>query len=278
MSELSELTKSAYAGNIRLMKAAGLDPLDAAALIKWVVTNKKTDNTKKNYISSAIAWVKSCEDARREPAYELYKTKIRELAAINTERYKDQTLSEREAEKYLKWSEIKKGVEKAYADSDCLDTDKLLMGFYTEMPPLRLDYASLAVFDGSVPEGTKGNYVVLKDEGSYVMISEYKMAKKHGNIRNVLPKSLTTRLRLYLAGHPETTTLFPYTEKALGGRLVRLFRKYCGREIGACVLRHSYISHFLESAPSYRQCEELSRQMGHSVMIQTFYRKMEKKD
>lgn len=261
------------------MAEAGLEPLKAKVLIDWVVANKKTENTKKNYLTSAIAWVKTLADGKeKEAALKMYREKIVELARINTGRYMDQTLTEREAAKYMKWEEILAGVQKAYADRECLDSDKLLLAMYTEMPPLRLDYANLAIYMDSVPEGTKGNYVVLKEKGSYVTISEYKESKKYGPITNVLPKSLEERLRLYLAGHPDQTVLFEVTEQALGERLIRLFKKYCGRPIGCCVLRHSYISHFLAGAPSFRKCQELAAQMGHSIQLQTFYRRMEKKD
>jgi hypothetical protein len=277
-TELSIHTNAMYSGNIRIMTAAGLDPLDGEALIKWVMDNKKTTNTQKNYISSAIAWVKPSTDTRRDAAYTLYKAKIRDLAIINLDRYKEQTFTEREEKKYLKWPEIIKGVKTGYADSDCLDSDKLLMAFYTELPPVRIDYTNMAIYNDKVPEGTKGTYVVLKKEKSYVAITEYKEAKKWGAIINELPKSLEHRLRLYIAGHPEETMLFQYSEKALGCRLTRLFKKYCGRNIGCCVLRHSFISHFLESAPSYRECESMARKMGHSTALQTFYRKLDKKD
>jgi len=277
--DLSAFSVRTYAANIKRMSDDGLNPLVPEGVVGWVLANKKTENTQKNYLTSAIAWVKALEDGKeKEAALKMLREKVHELAEINLGRYKDQTLTEREAAKYMKWSEILAGVQKAYADRDCLDSDKLLLGFYTELPPLRLDYANLQIFIDSVPEGTKTNYVVLKDKDSYVTINEYKTAKKHGPITNVLPKSLEERLRLYVAGHPDDLILFPGTEHALGERLIRLFKKYCGRAIGSSVLRHSYISDFLSRAPSYRQCEELSHKMGHTVQLQTYYRRIDKKD
>jgi hypothetical protein len=261
------------------MSEAGLDPLVPEGVIAWVCANKKTENTQKNYLTSAIAWTKALPDGKeKEAALKMYREKVKELSDINTGRYMDQTLTEREATKYMKWSEILKNVQKAYADRDCLDSDKLLMAMYTELPPVRLDYSNLQIFIESVPTDTKTNYVVLKDKDSYVTINDYKTAKKHGPITNALPESLEKRLRLYLAGHPEDKILFPGTDHALGERITRLFKKYCGRAIGSSVLRHSYISDFLSHAPSYRQCEELSHKMGHTVQLQTFYRRLEKKD
>jgi hypothetical protein len=277
--DLSAFSVKMYAANIKRLSDAGLDPLVPEGVVAWVLANKKTENTQKNYLTSAIAWVKALPDGKeKEAALKMYREKVKELAEINLGRYMDQTLTEREAAKYLKWSEILAGVQKAYADRDCLDSDKLLMAMYTEMPPIRLDYANLEVFIDSVPEGTKTNYVVLKDSGSYVTINDYKTAKKHGPIKNALPESLTKRLKLYLAGHPEDKILFPGSSAVLGERITRLFKKYCGKAIGSSVLRHSYISDFLSRAPSYRQCEELSHKMGHTVQLQTFYRRLEKKD
>lgn len=274
MTTLSDLTKVAYEGNLRIMHNAKLNLFDHEATLKWILENKKTENTQKNYIAAAVAFVKANEDARKETALAAYRKKMTELAKVNLSRYEDQAFTEREEKKYVKWADIQKGVEAAYADSDCLDSDKLLLGFYTEMSPLRLDYGNLAVFANTVPEGTKGNYIVLKATGSQVIINDHKESKIYGAIKKDLPASLDRRLALYIAGNPETKVLFPYDEKALSKRLVRLFRKYCGRDVGCCMLRHSYITHFLASGPSYRKCQELAKSMGHSVQLQTFYRRL----
>ena len=79
--------------------------------------------------------------------------------------------------------------------------------------------------------------------------------------------------------NPDVNVLFEYTEKALAKRIERIFRKYSeGKKVGVCVLRHAYISHFLDGAPGLRECTALAKKMGHSATLQQYYRRLDKKD
>lgn len=255
-----------------MMSEARLDPTDAETGIRWIVTNKSNLNTQKNYLSALIYWAK--QNGLEKTGLETYRAKLKEITDELEERAKDQKLSEKEEAKYLTWPKILEGCTKAYDDVSLPDADKLLLAFYTELPPLRLDYANLVVYTEVPPEGTKGNYVVSMKRGSYIRINNHKTFKRYGSIQNNLPASLSRRLRLFLKMNPGTTTLFTMNEQALSKKLQRLFKKYAGKPLGASMLRHSYISHFLSAAPSYRKCQDLAKAMGHSLQLQLYYRRL----
>jgi hypothetical protein len=272
MTELSEKTLKQYDTCIRILEAAKVDPLKHEETLKWMAENRPTISTQKNYLAAVVHWVRKMEGS--EAALAAYRARMTELQEKIINAYKDQELTEREKSKYLEWPKIAEAYTKALEDATLLDSDKLLMGFYTQLPPLRLDYCNIAVYHKAAPKDASGNYVVVKKKGSFVHISEHKTAKKNGTIENVLPDAFGRRLRLYLKSNEGTTHLFQMDEKTMSKRICRLMNKYAGKPLGPSMLRHSYISHFLDSAPSLRACEELAKNMGHSVMLQQYYRRL----
>ena len=257
------------------MKRDSLDPLQAEACIAWICANKKALTTQKNYLCSIQYWLREKEHA--EEARTAYRKKIKELAEAIVERYKDQELSAKEEKTFLEWNTVQEYAEKILKDVGLPDLDKLLVAFYTLLPPVRLDYCNLALYD-TKPSEDKGNYVVINDTEAYVRINEHKTAKKYGALQNKLPKRLVRRIRVFRELNPDVNVLFQFTEKGLARRIARLFRRYTEKEIGVCVLRHSYISHFLEGAPGLRECNALAGQMGHSATLQQYYRRLHRGD
>lgn len=276
MAEVAKSSNALYEKCIEIMKRDGVNPVDAEKTIAWVCENKKAETTQKNYLCSIQYWLRGTEGA--ETAGKEYRKKIKELADKITERYKDQALTKKEEKNYTTWNTILEHSEKILKDASLPDMDKLLIALYTLLPPVRLDYCNLAVYD-TAPTEDKGNYVVINDTEAYVRINEHKTAKKYGALQNSMPKKLARRFRVFKEFNPDVEVLFEMSEKALAKRIERLFRKYsAGKKIGVCVLRHSYISHFLDSAPGLRECTALAKKMGHSATLQQYYRRLDKKD
>jgi hypothetical protein len=255
------------------MTDANVDPYKSKDTIDWIMSNKKALTTQKNYLCSVQYWLRGHADV--EEICKEYRKKIKELADLITEGYKTQELTEREAKKYETWDVICDWSDKLLADVSVLDTDKIMVGLYTLLPPVRLDYCNLRLFDKK-PEEDKGNYAVINKEEAYVRLNEHKTAKTYGALQMTLPKKLARRIRLFMKANPEVRVLFEMNEKAFGKRLARIFAKYTDKHIGVCVLRHSYISSFLDKAPSLKKCEALAKMMGHSTTLQQYYRRLRK--
>lgn len=271
MSEIAKTSNGLYETCIEIMKRADVDPKDPVKTIAWICENKTAPTTQKNYLCSVQYWLRESPDA--ETARAEYRKKIKELADVILERYKDQELTEKEAKNFLEWKVIQKYAEEILKDVGLVDMDKLLVAFYTLLPPVRLDYCNLALYDEK-PTEDKGNYVVINDTEAYVRINEHKTAKKYGALQNKLPKRLVRRIRVFMELYPDQKVLFPMSEKTLARKLARIFRRYTDKDVGVCLLRHSYISHFLEGAPGLRECDALARQMGHSATLQQYYRRL----
>lgn len=275
MTAIAESSNSLYGTCIEIMTDAGVDPYDFEKTINWIQTNKKALSTQKNYLCSVQYWLRGHENV--EKACGEYRKKIRDLADQILEAYKSQELSEREKQKYESWDVLKGYAEKILNDVTVLDYDKILIGLYTFLPPVRLDYCNLRLYTEK-PETDAGNYIVCNKTECYVRLNDHKTSKKYGALENKIPKVLARRIRLFMKSNPEVTVLYEFSEKVLHKRIERLFRKYTEKRIGVCVLRHSYISWFLDRAPSLKKCEALAKQMGHSTMLQQYYRRIRSED
>jgi hypothetical protein len=272
MAELAPSSNACYESCIRIMKNASVDPMNTETTTAWILENKKAKTTQKNYFSALQYWLKPLDGSETQRTF--YRNKIRELATEIIDHYESQQLSEREAVKFAPWSEIQTFVKKILENVDVLDVDKLLIRFYIEMPPVRLDYSNLAIHK-SAPTEDKGNYIVVYKSSTYVVINDHKTSKTYGALRKTLPAPLARSVRLFLKLNPEMTVLFPYSQKSLGKRIVRIFKTATDKYIGVGVLRHSYVSDFLSKAPSLKACRALARDMGHSVLLQQHYRRLE---
>ena len=184
MAEVAKSSNALYEKCIEIMKRDGVNPLETEKTIAWVLENKKAETTQKNYLCSIQYWLRGTEGA--ETAGKEYRKKIKELADKITERYKDQALTEKEEKNYLHWTKILEYSEKILKDATLPDVDKLLVALYTYLPPVRLDYCNLALYD-CAPSEDKGNYLVINDKEAYVRLNEHKTAKKYGALQNNIP-------------------------------------------------------------------------------------------
>ena len=266
---LSEVSKSSYYTNIERFKRLGVNPANTEETMKYI-ESKKSVNTQKTYLVSILKWIGENPALGAQRVF--YREKVRELNEATMETYKDQKLSETEKKKYVQWSFILETAKQLYADPYVSDDAKLLVALYTELPPVRNDYVNLRILRAE-PETDEGNYVVLRRKNAYIKLNNHKTAK-FSSIQNKLPPALKRRFMEYARDHPTETTLFKMEENAMSKRITRIFGRYSDKLIGVNILRHSYISHFLDKAPSLRAMEELAKQMGHSVALQQLYRKM----
>jgi hypothetical protein len=151
--------------------------------------------------------------------------------------------------------------------------DKLLLQFYTYMPPVRADYANLEIVKRKVDKPT-GNYIQIMKSGSVVRINEHKTAKTYGAIIKEVPDQLAKKLYQYTIINPSLKVLFPMTENALGKRVQKLYKNQTGKEIGITSLRHSYISFRRQNDISLSEKTILAKEMGNSLGEQELYRKI----
>lgn len=163
--------------------------------------------------------------------------------------------------------------------------ERLLLTFYTDIPPNRSDFYDTRIYR-SVPNPAPkdSNYVVLlKNKGTLVM-NKYKTAKTYGQNVIELPEESLRQLRISLEKEPREYLFIsrrfkkPYNKlkDAVGsfnswanGVLKGLFNE----DMSLTMLRHIYISrpdlNLREKSGTER--DVLARKMGHSVRRQDMY-------
>lgn len=153
--------------------------------------------------------------------------------------------------------------------------DKLLLSFYTYIPPVRSDYYATQILNfGEIP--TYPNYIFHSAQKSHMKITDFKTAKLYKSIEYELPPELHRQLSLSLAESPRKF-LFQnkdgqvYSRNRFSAwaslRLTRLFRK----EFTLTFFRHIFISS-LDFNSSAEVLFDISRKMGHSITQQMLYR------
>jgi hypothetical protein len=153
--------------------------------------------------------------------------------------------------------------------------DKLLLSFYTYIPPVRADFFSTQLLNFNQTPSYP-NYIFYNDSKAYLKITDFKTSPIYKSIEYELPSELHRQLILSLSKSPRTF-LFPnkdgnpFTRKTFSEwatkKLTSLFKK----EFTLTMFRHIYISTLdLNTSPS--ELLEISKKMGHSITQQMLYK------
>jgi hypothetical protein len=143
------------------------------------------------------------------------------------------------------------------------------LSLYTLVPPRRLlDYTAFKVRDTD-PE--KDNHLAK----GKLIFNRYKTAKTYGKQEVTAPDKLEKVTKQWNAKRESEYLLRDASGKALtAARLNQLLSRTFGKKVPVNTLRHSYVSEkVLHSVPALRELEKASRDVGHSLGVQTLYKK-----
>jgi hypothetical protein len=152
--------------------------------------------------------------------------------------------------------------------------NKLLLGFYTYIPPVRADFFATQLLNFEETP-LYPNYIFYNSEKSHLVITDYKTSPMYNSIEYDLPSELHKQLLLSLSKYPRTF-LFCNNDKCFTRKtfsewatkqLTALFKK----EFTLTMFRHIYISH-LDFNTSAEQLIDISKKMGHSIIQQMLYK------
>jgi hypothetical protein len=181
------------------------------------------------------------------------------------------------------------GVSLTFADvvekRDALPDDsihKLLLGFYTYLPPVRADYFATQILPfGSTPE--QPNYIYHDAEHSQLIITDFKTSHIYKKIMHTLPQplhkllidSLVAKPRSYLFvnkfGEPFNRYTFSHWANQ---QLETIFKK----GLTLTMLRHMFISTIDFNRSTAEELQTIGNQMGHNVSQQLLYKWKPKDD
>jgi hypothetical protein len=156
------------------------------------------------------------------------------------------------------------------------DPIKLLIAFYTMIPPVRADYGEVEILDfDSVP--TSRNYIFVGPSRAVMNIGDHKTADSMGPIRSVLPDPLRMLLAKSIALNPrkwlfQTTRKTPYTRARFSQWANKHLSELFDREFTLTLFRHIYLSGLKMDELTVQERERIAYQMGHNRTQQDLYR------
>jgi len=268
---IAESTKKQYDYYIAQLKAktGNSNILNTKPMISAINDLKKADGaplgntTKRNYFI-ALAY-----NTKTSPAVnEAYKKAYQDLNKVIKKDASGETLSP--AIGYDDLQTIGKMI--VQEDEETLE-NRILAGFITQMPPVRLDYARLKIFPKAKP-GYDDNYILLtgNPRTSQLVAQRHKTSKTYGALKRTLTPEVYAVVKEWNALHPGAT-LFDMTDNLLGKKIAALMKKYVGDAITMNDIRHSYVTSVRKGDKSKKAVESVAHMLGHSLSMNYDYRR-----
>lgn len=164
--------------------------------------------------------------------------------------------------------------------------DRLIFAFYTLLPARRLDYRFLKLNHPDIIENPEFNYIDIKDNQIRLIFNEYKTKSTYKrqvfNFNNDILINIFNQYILSSKINPDellftntkTKSLMPYYEFAK--IISNIFSKIYNSKITLNDIRHSWSNKINEDIPfmSLKELNEVSEMMGHSVLENLKYRRI----
>ena len=203
-------------------------------------------------------------------------------------------ISEKQKENFAELSEIQGMISEMESDikSKGLKTQKKLSGKEKELLmvyviysllirlPIRNDMAGMELITKtqynklSEEQKKNTNYLVKEKASMFLVLNEYKTAKKYGEKKIDVPKDLEKIFRMYLkltkkeAGEVlfVSSTGKPISRNAMSQLLLKTSKKYIGKGVSTTLMRKAVVSD--KFGDMKKEQAELADIMGHSVGVQ----------
>jgi hypothetical protein len=289
---MSTATKKNYANAMKRLEKAGLVATDYDGVCGWVNGQELSLNSKKMYYVALADYFKTDDPVLADR----YKEQYVGMTSVLVAKSKEQKLTDAEREKYLPYERIQEVFYDAWLSPHESLEDKMLVGFYTRMPPVRADYSRLRVYYNTRPD-TSENHIQIWGDGKHhlhscsveVFIGQHKTASSAGTLKRIVPGEVKHMLFEYLRAYSamagvslptymsreEPIYLFDFAPAEITTRLQRVFLRYTGKAVSVNIIRHSYITKQMEGRPPLAQLEAEAGEMGHSVATHETYRRLD---
>jgi hypothetical protein len=281
--ELSPVTKTMYCDRIRhLCNSLKVDFFtvlkDYKTSIAWIEKHYEQATSRKAYLSIALSMFRHCDGLKDQlsAAYKAWFDAFSRVDKEVEERYKRNEPSEKQAAGYVAFVDLEKKRDSLKKGCE----ERLLLGFYTWIYPLRADFNCVKLYDGStVPSSHEKNYIHIgSKKGCTLVLSEYKTSSTHGVFRKLLPEPLCEEIHASLEAHPrewlfvqsngkpfeKSNSYIRYANRILG----RLFEK----PLTLSLIRHAFIDTLDFNTLTIAEKEEIALEMRHTTRLQDQYR------
>jgi hypothetical protein len=155
--------------------------------------------------------------------------------------------------------------------------ERLLLGFYTYLPPVRADYFTTEIVTFR-QKPKEQNYIrLITPTLAKCVLRDFKTKTKYERIENDIPSELNDELRYSLKEKPRDYLFVnasgePFTRNAFSVWSKRVLSKLFNTQMTLVIIRHLFISTIDFNKMSDTQLTELGNKMGHSISTQRTYR------
>ena len=179
--------------------------------------------------------------------------------------------TEKQKERVVLWADVIKA-------RDELPTGiaKLLLGFYSYIPPVRSDLYDCEIIREGMKAPADKNHLVIGEDYTLVIV-DYKNKKSHGIVNIVLPKPLRDLFNACDDMKLIKTHLFTgrfgtaHTRASFGKMSAKVLSEAMGKQTSLLMLRYSYLSS-LDYNQSNKVLKEIAYKMCHTMGVQRGYR------
>ena len=280
---LSDTTLKTYQGCLKRLNENYLEQDfidDYKEVILYLKEKYPNLSSRKTYLCAVMYQVKD----KSKEAYDAYKAEIDAMRPEITKIATNQLLTKDKEETYVKWGILKKAGKKAielYQEAKMNLGDTLICVLYTEQAPVRADYNGMVfIRDVRQARDQKQNYCLLRVRNPCFIFNSYKTDASYGRvIIKIKPLTYT----ILIARQQEMMTkgenvLYTESQSNFSARVKEAFNKAIGKGVSINTLRHSFITSFLNTNPSIRKKEEISKLMMNSIVLQERYRVLNEDD
>ncbi len=191
------------------------------------------------------------------------------------DRYETNKPTQRQVEGYVSYSDIIKkrdGLEEG-------TIERLLLGFYTYLKPMRCDYGMVRIYKDKLPteKDREKNYIFIDDDKATLHLGSYKTSKTYNAYDVQLPDPLLKDLKLSLKNSDREWLFTDSNNKAQSRNTycawtLRVFKKLFNKPLSVSLIRHSFISQLDMNNLSIKEKKEIAQQMGHNIETQQIYK------
>ena len=291
---LSDSSKLTYTQRLKAMSAKRGQPITELAMqprviFPWIQEQYPELATQKNLVAAVLAALKRMPTMNSlcRQALAIWLQASKELEAQQQARLKANEPSARQQRGYVDLRDVVR-VRTSLAKGS---RQRLLLAFYTMIPPLRCDLNRVALLQCPASAATisqddvdtvkENNFLCLpadRKKPAILVLREFKTANSAGIWRRTLPMNLTQELWKSLQAESPRRWLFttnsgsPYTAKNFSKWCCSVLQKLFGRPLTLTLLRHSYLNSMDWNKLTIAARENLAADMCHSTETQDTYR------
>ena len=283
-AELSPISKRLYLERWRtLMQHKQQDVFsilkNPTVYVPWIMDHFDAPQTQKSYLSAVLAMFRHNEGLKEQEkrAYDAWYEAFQQVKAVIDAKYKNNEPSDRQLEGYVEFEDITKKRDQLESGSD----ERLLLAFYTYIPPLRCDLNEVRIFqDEALPHDPPKNFLQIAKGGApkaTLVLTEFKTAKSVKEYRKELPAQLVKEILTSLTCKPRQyvfvdRNLKPYRASSFRKWANRVLARLFDKPLTISLIRHAFINSLDFNALTIAEKEEIAKDMAHTVGMQDQYR------